>query len=88
MQRRVAELPDQQAEGARLDALIARDRDTLGFPSPDRPARLSDLAAGATGSYEVRALEQTMEYTIVIEETPGNVPTFLGPYASLPTSPA
>ena len=28
--------------------------------------------AGATGPYGIRALEQTMEYTIVIEATPGN----------------
>ena len=32
--------------------------------------------AGATGPYGIRALEQTMEYTIVIEETPGNYSAF------------
>ena len=39
MQRLVAELSQQQAEGARLDAAIARNLDMLGFPLPDRPAR-------------------------------------------------
>ena len=38
MQRLVAELREQRVEGARLDAVIARNLDTLGFPLPDRPA--------------------------------------------------
>ena len=38
MRRLVADLSEQQAEGARLDAVIARNLDTLGFPLPDRPA--------------------------------------------------
>ena len=38
MQRLVAELSEQQQEGARLDAMIARNLDTLSFPLPDRPA--------------------------------------------------
>ena len=38
MRRLVAEVREQQAEGARLDAVIARNLDTLGFPLPSKPA--------------------------------------------------
>ena len=38
MRRLVRELREQQAEGARLDAVIARNLDTLGLPPPDGPA--------------------------------------------------
>ena len=45
MQRLVVELREQQAEGARLDALIARNLETLGSPLPDRPAgRATEVA--------------------------------------------
>ena len=37
MQRLVAELHEQQAEGARLDTSIARNLDALGCPLPNRP---------------------------------------------------
>ena len=39
MRRLVADLREQQAEGARLDGVIARNLDTLGFALPNRHAR-------------------------------------------------
>ena len=38
MTRLVAELREQQGEGARLDAAIARNLEELGFPLPSGPA--------------------------------------------------
>ena len=38
MQRLATDLREQQMEGARLDAAIARSLDTLGFPVPNKPA--------------------------------------------------